>query len=103
MRIAKWKKECMRKVMPYCLAINSKTNEVYYVNRDYEFINLNTKSLIDLREDYMDFKKIWVYNDDSKPWLSIKNYRHASNEIERLTFNKKILNNNGFRTYLNLW
>jgi hypothetical protein len=68
-------KLALRKRIPYVLDIYE--NEVYYINRDYEYIGLDTKVLSTIREDSNDFKRTYIYNDGSKPWESKTNYIKA--------------------------
>ena len=80
----------IRKNFPYCLEINNKTNEVYYINRDYEYIGFNTKCFSDIRDDSVDFERTYIYKDDSKPWRNMKNYNNAANKIEELCRGKTV-------------
>lgn len=52
----------LRKYLPY--VIRSNINDDYYIlNRDYEYIGLNTKSITsDIKEN------IYLFDDGSKPW-----------------------------------
>ena len=80
----------IRKNFPYCLEINNKTNEVYYINRDYEYIGFNTKNFSDIRGDSVDFKRTYIYDDGSKPWCNMKNYNDAVNKIQEFCKGKTI-------------
>ena len=77
----------MRRDFPYCLSI--KGDEVYFINRDYEYIGYNTKCLSDIREDCDDFERTYIYNDGSKPFDHDgtpikKNYNNAIDKIQQI-------------------
>ena len=80
----------LRGNFPYCLEINNSTKEVYYINRDYEYMGFNTKCLSDIREDTNNFQRTYVYDDGSKPWKSVKNYEKALKKINNLCKDKVI-------------
>ncbi len=79
-----------RQNFPYCLEINNTTKEVYYINRDYEYIGFNTKCLSDIREDTNNFERSYVYDDGTKPWKSVRNYEKAIREVNNLCKDKVI-------------
>ena len=66
----------LRKNFPYVLEISSHKDEIYAINRDYEYIGYNTHRLADITDDYKDFERTYIYNDGSKPWRSYKNYKN---------------------------
>lgn len=82
----------LRKMLPYCLEINNTSNEVYLVNRDYEYINLNTKCLSDLTEDYDNFEREYLYDDGSNPWYSVDNYKKVVEKFNNFCLDKRIIN-----------
>ena len=93
-------KQTNRYNFPYCLDINTNTNEVYFIDRDYNYMGFFTKSLRDMRED--SFERHYIYNDGSKPWKlegkkepPCKNtgndYINAINKILNLCKGKKIM------------
>jgi len=49
-----------RKYIPYVIRTTTE-NDYYVVNRDYEYIGLNTKCM-----EYI--KGYWLFNDETKPW-----------------------------------
>lgn len=78
----------LRKYTPYVIRWDI-NNNYYIVNRDYEYIRLNTKSM-----DYVG--QAYLFNDGNKPWNNKKYY------IRFLKEYKKIINNNFLKKCLNM-
>ena len=89
-------KDFIREKLPYCLDINANSNEIYGINRDYEYINTRGKKcLSDIVElEYSnDFTRYYLYNDQSFPNTYI-NYKKYIDKINNLCINKKFININ---------
>ena len=74
--------------------INTNTKEAYLLNRDYEYIDLNTKSLRDICEDYEDFEREYLFNDGSKPWEDENNLKKIFMKLKKYLEETQILNMN---------
>lgn len=88
----------IRKHIPYVIEINEENNTYYLINRDYEYIGLNVKSIS--QEGI--FKRTYLFNDGCPPW---KHYRKKStvdmdnliniiHKYDELSLNKVCLNMN---------
>ena len=84
----------LRKNIPYVIEINTNTKEAYLLNRDYEYIDLNTKSLRDICEDYEDFEREYLFNDGSKPWEDENNLKKIFMKLKKYLEETQILNMN---------
>jgi hypothetical protein len=61
----------LRKILPYCIEINSDKTKFYTINRDYDYIGYdNVKSLKDIEPLHELFKREYLFNDGNKPWES---------------------------------
>lgn len=79
----------LRKYIPYVIRWDI-NNNYYIVNRDYEYIGLNSK--------YIDFRWVgqsWLFNDGNKPWDNRINYIRYCNEYT------KIIKENSLKECLN--
>ena len=79
----------LRKYIPYCIRWDI-NNNYYILNRDYEYIGLNTKSI----GDYTGC--LYLFNDGNKPWNNKNNYIRMCNQY------KKIINDNSLKECLNM-
>jgi hypothetical protein len=101
----------LRKYIPYIIEINS--NRYYLINRDYEYIGLNThcnplkknNEIIDNEidneiDDEIDDKinesweRIYLFNDGSNPWYDDKYFNEMYSKFDKLSINKECLNRN---------
>ena len=82
-------KTFLRKYVPYVIRWDI-NNNYYFVNRDYEYIGLNIKSI-----DYIEGGKAYLFNDGNKPWDNRNDYIRFCNEY------KKIINDNSLKECLN--
>jgi len=59
-----------RETSPYLLEINYTTKQYIPINRDYEYIGFNTRSLSTIipKEESNDWKRVYLYNGQD-PWL----------------------------------
>lgn len=80
----------LRKYIPYLICWDI-SNNYYIVNRDYEYIGLNSNFI-----DYIRGGQEYLFNDGNKPWDNIKNYIRFCNEY------KKIINDNSLKECLNM-
>ena len=87
-------KNYMIKNYPYCLDINVKSNEIYCINRDYEYSDFDTKCLNDIVEDTNNFKRIYLYNDKSVPYENKINYTKYIYNIKKACGVNEIINMN---------
>jgi hypothetical protein len=83
-------KTFLRKYIPYVIRWDI-NNNYYIVNRDYEYIGLNSKSI-----DYMCGGDVSLFNDGNKPWDNRNNYIRFCNEY------KKIIKENSLNECLNM-
>lgn len=83
-------KTFLRKYIPYLIRWDI-NNNYYIVNRDYEYIGLNSKSI-----DYTRGGQSYLFNDGNKPWDNRNNYIRFCNEY------KKIVNDNSLKECLNM-
>jgi hypothetical protein len=83
-------KTFLRKYTPYLIRWDN-NNNYYIVNRDYEYIGLNSKSI-----DYITGGEAYLYNDGNKPYDNINNYIRFCNEY------KRIVNDNSLKNCLNM-
>lgn len=85
--------EYLRKYIPYLIRWN--TNKDYYIlNRDYEYIGLNTKSI-----EYEKIGEIYLFDDETKPWNKKQYFINMCNEyIKIITENllNRCVNSNNF-------
>jgi hypothetical protein len=83
-------KTFLRKYIPYVIRWDI-NNNYYIVNRDYEYIGLNSKSI-----DYTKGGEAHLFNDGNKPWDNRNYYIRFCNEY------KKIVNDNSLKECLNM-
>jgi hypothetical protein len=83
-------KTFLRKYIPYVIRWDI-NNNYYIVNRDYEYIGLNSKSI-----DYTRQCEAYLFNDVNKPWDNMNNYIRFCNEY------KKIIKENSLKECLNM-
>jgi hypothetical protein len=83
-------KTFLRKYIPYLIRWDD-INNYYIVNRDYEYIGLNSKSI-----DYTEKGESYLFNDGNKPWDNMNNYIRFCNEY------KKIIKDNSLKSCLNM-
>lgn len=69
MRLTNREKQVMRDTFPYGYWINA-AGEYEFFRRDYR--SLGTALFT---TQVKDSKQVWFFNDDSAPWLSVKEYR----------------------------
>jgi hypothetical protein len=79
----------LRKYIPYVIRWDI-NNNYYIVNRDYEYIGLNSKSI-----DYTREGQSYLFNDGNNPWDNRNNYIRFCNEY------KKIIKDNSLNDCLN--
>ena len=88
-------KTFLRKYIPYVIRWDI-NNNYYIVNRDYEYIGLNSKSI-----DYTREGEACLFNDGNKPWDNRNNYIRLIkiidcfifyNELDVLKYRLSILN-----------
>lgn len=79
----------LRKYIPYVIRWDI-NNNYYIVNRDYEYIGLNSKSI-----DYTSKGQAYLFNDGNKPWDNRNNYIRFCNEYN------KIIKENSLKECLN--
>lgn len=80
----------LRKYIPYVIRWDI-NNNYYIVNRDYEYIGLNNKSI-----DYTREGQSYLFNDRNKPWDNRNDYIRFCNEY------KKIIKDNSLKECLNM-
>ena len=91
-------KEYWNKYFPYCCDINDVTGEIYNINRGYEYIGCNTKSLSDIRDDSENFTREYttpkgqLYNPCDFYILSVQNFINISNGKTTCNPNEKTTN-----------
>ena len=90
--------EYLRKYIPYCIELNKDTNESYFINRDYEYIGLNTKDT-PFYNKKNNYERLYLFNDSCSPWFynSKKINHNLKNIIIKYTefnLNYKCLNIN---------
>jgi hypothetical protein len=83
-------KTFLRKYVPYVIRWDI-NNNYYIVNRDYEYIGLNSKSI-----DYTRKGEAYLFNDGNKPCDNRNNYIRFCNEY------KKIIKENSLNVCLNM-
>ena len=83
-------KTFLRKYIPYVIRWDI-NNNYYIVNRDYEYIGLNSKSI-----DYTRKSQSYLFNDGNKPWDNRNDYIIFCNEY------KKIIKDNSLKECLNM-
>jgi hypothetical protein len=87
----------LRTYTPYCIRWDINKN-YYIVNRDYEYINLNCKSI-----EYEQEGSSYVFNDGNKPWDDKHNFIRFCNEYKRIINDnslKECINTNYFTTMI---
>ena len=82
-------KTFLRKYIPYVIRWDI-NNNYYIVNRDYEYIGLNSKYI-----DYTSEGEAYLFNDGNKPWDNRNDYIRFCNEY------KKIIKDNSLKECLN--
>lgn len=83
-------KTFLRKYTPYVIRWDI-DNNYYIVNRDYEYIGLNSESF-----NYMRKGEAYLFNDGNKPWNNMDNYIRYCDEY------KKVIKNNSLKECLNI-
>jgi hypothetical protein len=83
-------KTFLRKYIPYVIRWDV-NNNYYIVNRDYEYIGLNSKSI-----DYTREGESYLFNNENEPWYNMNNYIRFCNEY------KKIIKENKLKECLNM-
>ena len=83
-------KSFLRKYTPYVIQWDI-NNNYYIINRDYEYIGLNSKSI-----DYKCEGRAHLFNDGNKPWDNRNDYIRFCNEY------KKIIKDNSLKECLNM-
>lgn len=79
-------KAYLRKYTPYLIRCNN-DNNFYVINRDYEYIGLNTKYIeYDVKEQFC------LFNDGNKPWDTDKNLFKVCCEYKKLIKEKSLKN-----------
>jgi hypothetical protein len=81
----------LREYIPYLIEVND-NNEYYIINRDYEYIGLNTKCIN--RTDNISWKRVYIFNDGNKPWVNNKNLLEYNMKLKDLIKDKVCLNIN---------
>lgn len=87
----------LRKYTPYCIRWDI-NKDYYIVNRDYEYINLNCKSI-----EYEQEGSSYVFNDGNKPWDDKHNFIRFCNEYKRIINDNSLnecINTNHFTTMI---
>lgn len=79
----------LRRYIPYVIRWDS-NNNYYILNREYEYIGLNTRYL-----EYECVGNAYLFNDGKKPWESLEEYVMFYNEF------KKVINDNSLKDCLN--
>lgn len=80
----------LREYIPYLIEVNS-DNEYYIINRDYEYIGLNTGYI---KTNNISWKRIYIYDDGKKPWSNTKTFIEYKTKLKDLIKNKVCLNMN---------
>jgi len=73
-----YSEEYLRKYIPYLIRQDNEDN-YYILNRDYEYIGLNTHSV-----DYQYKKEYYLFNDGSKPYYDESNYSRLCGEYKKI-------------------
>jgi len=84
-------KTYLRKYTPYVIRWNTENN-YYILNRDYEYIGMNTKSIEELNSEAL-------FNDGTKPWEEEQHLIKMLNNYEKIIKEKELkecLNKNEF-------
>jgi hypothetical protein len=77
-------KTYLRKYMPYLIRCNN-DNNYYILNRDYEYIGLNTKYIeYDVKEQF------YLFNDGTKPWDKVQNLFKVFYEYKKIIKEKSL-------------
>jgi hypothetical protein len=85
----------LRKYIPYLIRCDIENN-YYILNRDYEYIGLNTKYIEDEKERKSEF---YLFNDATSPFQNKQNFSLLYNNYKSIITNnvlKKCLNSNKF-------
>jgi len=80
----------LRKYIPYLIRWDI-NNNYYIINRDYEYIGLNSKYI-----DYMKGSQAYLFNDGNPPWYNKNDYIRFCNKY------KKIIEDNSLKECLNI-
>jgi hypothetical protein len=86
-------KTYLRKYIPYLIRWDSKNN-YYIVNRDYEYIGLNSKSI-----EFEKKGECYLFNDGTKPWDGKEEFIEMGNKYIKIIKEnslKECLNSNKF-------
>lgn len=86
----------LRKYIPYVIEINEENNTYYIMNRDYEYIGLDIKSI----SKEGDFKRTYLFNDGCPPWkyyrrkyvINVENLIDIIHKYNKLSLDKVCLN-----------
>jgi hypothetical protein len=93
----------LRQYIPYCVDIMG--DEFYMINRDYCYIQLDTKVNPLNKNAQLNIKveRIYLFKDGGGPWSSKNGYNNLNiiaKKISEITKNKKCMNENEQTTYL---
>jgi hypothetical protein len=87
----------IRKFLPYIFEIFESENKLYFINRDYEYINMDNYTLNEKNKRI----RVYLYNDNTNPTRSKKNYNdYIDNYMLNLKLNFDIINKNIKTQYL---
>ena len=75
-----------RKYIPYLLKITQE-KDYYLLNRDYEYIGLQSKSI-----DHTIVGEYYLFNDDTKPWDKIEYFEEMCKKYGQLLQKNKLKN-----------
>ena len=84
-------KSFLRKYTPYLIRWDI-NNNYYFINRDYQYIGLNTKYI-----EFIIGGEAYLFNDGNKPWDNKTDYIRFCNEY------KKIIKENSLKKCLNMY
>lgn len=90
----------LRKYIPYCVSWNI-NNDYYILNRDYEYIGLNTKSII-----YENKGQSYLFNDGTTPWSEKQHFIKMCDKLKIIIKEnclKECLNPHNLNTILTLF
>ena len=87
----RYSKDYLRKYLPYCVEINKTNNSFYMLNRDYEYIGMDTKS--PPFQDYKNYNRIYLYKDGTQPFDN-DNYKIYISKYNKITRELSCINPN---------
>lgn len=93
----------LRKYIPYCIELNIDTNDFYIMNRDYEYIELNTKDNSLLYDKKYNLQRIYLFNDGCSPYNDNnknENLKKILIKYNEFNLNYKCLNMNIHTKYI---